>query len=263
MAICLGTFVGSILVTKATIGLLKTIINNKVPITLKHRCIIAALLAFLLAPIVDSNDVTHVPILSPYKTGRAAVIGNSPCEARTIRIPIEALELWIVPVIRKPAKMPRTGFLLRYSIASCTCDISDTGAAASFIKFIPTNRIPKPISISLMFFMFFFLVKNQNTIPIPIAIGAYFSMLKDTNWAVTVVPIFAPIITPTACCNDIIPAFTKPIVMTVVALELCIIAVTKVPTRTPIILLVVNISIIFFSFSPAAFCKPSPITFIP
>ena len=79
LAICLGTFVGSILVTKAIIGLLNTIINNKVPITLKHRCIIAALLAFLLAPIVDSNDVTHVPILSPYRTGRACLLYTSRC----------------------------------------------------------------------------------------------------------------------------------------------------------------------------------------
>ena len=51
----------------------------------------AALLAFLLAPTVDNREVTQVPILSPYKTGRAAVIGRSPCEARTISIPIEAL----------------------------------------------------------------------------------------------------------------------------------------------------------------------------
>ena len=38
--------------------------------------------------------------------------------------------------------------------------------------------------------------------------------------AVTVVPIFAPIITPIDCLRDIIPEFTKPTTITVVADEL-------------------------------------------
>ena len=50
---------------------------------------------------------------------------------------------------------------------------------------------------------------------------------------VIVVPILAPKITVAACVKVIIPAFTKPMTMTVVALELCITAVAAVPTPTP------------------------------
>ena len=77
-AICLAASVGSIAVTIATIGLLNININIIDPNTLKVKCIIAALLAFLLAPILEINEVTHVPIFSPYSIGKAAVIGINP-----------------------------------------------------------------------------------------------------------------------------------------------------------------------------------------
>ena len=77
-AICLAASVGSIAVTIATIGLLNININIIDPNTLNVKCIIAALLAFLLAPILEINEVTHVPIFSPYSIGNAAVIGINP-----------------------------------------------------------------------------------------------------------------------------------------------------------------------------------------
>ncbi|GAG66087.1 unnamed protein product, partial [marine sediment metagenome] len=40
------------------------------------------------------------------------------------------------------------------------------------------------------------------------------SILKATIWAVTVVPIFAPIIIPIACLKVRRPAFTKPTAIT-------------------------------------------------
>ena len=98
-AICLAASVGSIAVTIATIGLLNININIIDPNTLKVKCIIAALLAFLLAPILEINEVTHVPIYSPNSIGKAAVIGINPWEARAINIPIEALELCTIAVI--------------------------------------------------------------------------------------------------------------------------------------------------------------------
>ena len=68
---------------------------------------------------------------------------------------------------------------------------------------------------------------NIITTPIIIAIGASVVGLKnfahstlETSHPVTVVPIFAPMITPIACVRFIIPAFTKPTTMTVVADEL-------------------------------------------
>ena len=81
----------------------KVNINNKVPITLKHKCIKAALLAFLFVPILDNKDVVQLPILSPYKIGNAPCNGIRPCEANAISIPIDALELCKQVVIKNPA----------------------------------------------------------------------------------------------------------------------------------------------------------------
>ena len=42
----------------------------------------------------------------------------------------------------------------------------------------------------------------------------------ETSQDVTVVPMFAPMMTPTACVSDSTPALTKPTTITVVAEEL-------------------------------------------
>ncbi len=78
-------------------------------------------------------------------------------------------------------------------------------------------------------------------------------MFKDTKNAVTVVPMFAPIMIPTAWFKFIKPALTKPTTITVVALLLCITPVTKVPTNTPINLFLVKAANISFILLPAAF----------
>ncbi len=88
-------------------------------------------------------------------------------------------------------------------------------------------------------------------------------MSSAINWPVTVVPIFAPIITPTAWYKFIKPALTKPTTITVVAEELCITAVTPKPTNIPNIRFVVNFSKIFCNCDPATSSRPSPIIFIP
>ncbi len=49
--------------------------------------------------------------------------------------------------------------------------------------------------------------------------------------AVTVVPTLAPIIIPIACLSFIIPEFTKPTTITVVADDDCITAVTAAPSK--------------------------------
>ncbi len=49
-----------------------------------------------------------------------------------------------------------------------------------------------------------------------------------------VVPICAPRITPMAWRRVISPALTNPTTMTVVALLLCMMVVTNIPTRIPI-----------------------------
>ena len=84
--------------------------------------------------------------------------------------------------------------------------------------------------------MSFFLLDSPNirsTVPINASIGVkevgFNSCMNKLSLeipprlnihAVTVVPIFAPIITPIDCLSVIIPEFTKPTTITVVADEL-------------------------------------------
>ena len=138
------------------------------------------------------------------------------------------------------------------------------------MKLRPTKRTPKPTRISLTSFTFSLFANSIIKAPIPINRGAKNSglsmephSLMDTSHAVIVVPILAPMITPTACTSVIRPAFTKPTTITVVAELLCIIAVTPAPTRIPISRFRVRNSSRCFILSPADFCRPSAMTFIP
>ncbi len=80
---------------------------------------------------------------------------------------------------------------------------------------------------------------------------------------VAVVPTLAPKITAMACWRLIRPAFTKLTTITVEALELWIRAVIAIPVSTPVTRFLVIMPRILRSLSPATFCSPSLITFIP
>jgi hypothetical protein len=91
---------------------------------------------------------------------------------------------------------------------------------------------PNPTSIIPIFFNLFFRLIKYIKQPI-ITIGkAAMSRLKETIWAVSVVPMFAPIMMPMACLSVIKPALTKPTVNTEQALLLCIITVATTPINT-------------------------------
>ena len=81
--------------------------------------------------------------------------------------------------------------------------------------------------------------------------------------AVTVVPILAPIMTLIDSASVSNPAFTKLTTITVVAEEDWIRAVINTPVKTPVTRLVVIAVRILRNLSPATFCKPSLIIFIP
>lgn len=81
--------------------------------------------------------------------------------------------------------------------------------------------------------------------------------------AVTVVPIFAPIITPMAFARAIKPAFTKLTSIKVVAVEDCTRAVTSMPVRTHFIFVEVIREMKDLRESPASFCKPPLMRDIP
>ena len=145
--------------------------------------------------------------------------------------------LWLVIVkaaaaVRSaPARTPRIGFLNQRS-TSANSGTSLRGATAPLIESIPNMSTAKPTSIDAISFFLSFLENVSIATPIIARIGenedglsilirklSPLSPDKDNIHAVTVVPIFAPIITPMAEWSFMMPAFTKPTSITVVAEE--------------------------------------------
>ena len=92
----------------------------------------------------------------------------------------------------------------------------------------PTNSIPNPAKMPPIFCALSFFVKARMKAPMPANVARITeeeivfppNMPRATSCPVIVVPMFAPKITVAACGRDMIPAFTNPIVITLVALEL-------------------------------------------
>ena len=81
--------------------------------------------------------------------------------------------------------------------------------------------------------------------------------------AVSVVPMFAPMITEMACASVSSPALTNETVITVVAVDDCTDAVTSIPVNIPVKRLVVMAPRTCRNCGPAIFCNASLIDFIP
>ena len=131
----------------------------------------------------------------------------------------------------------------------------------------PRNRRQKPtISSPIFLRWFFFEFEKRKPKSIKGTARMEMSALKpsqDTIHAVTVVPMLAPIITPMACAKVSRPAFTKLTTITVVADEDWMTVVIPKPVNTPLRGLEVMAERKPLSLSPAAFCKPELIRFIP
>ena len=69
--------------------------------------------------------------------------------------------------------------------------------------------------------------------PTAIKSRAALVILKATIWAVIVVPMLAPMMTPMDCARDMSPAEMKPTTSTVVTEEDWITAVTSAPVPRP------------------------------
>ena len=179
----------------------------------------------------------------------------------------------MIAVTRAPTRIPRIGFLPSTANAFAKIGASVYGATEPDMKVRPTNRRPTPIQISPARLSFFFLENIKKAAPMATTSGAKNDgcktfiasprEFKETIHAVIVVPIFAPMMTPTAWVRFKIPAFTKPTTMTVVAPLLCRIAVIRAPRPTARSLLSVTILRNLFSLLPADFCMPSPMMLIP
>ena len=170
-AICLCVSPASTSVTTYSNGYLSIVINIIVPTTLNHKCIKAARLAVLLAPILERIAVTHVPIFCPNIIGNATSTPIVPVAANAKSIPIEALLLCNTTVIPNPIIIPNIGFF-KLLITSINTGESLNIANESDIKSIPINNIPNPISISAISLFFLFALTNQIATPIAITKGA-------------------------------------------------------------------------------------------
>ena len=81
--------------------------------------------------------------------------------------------------------------------------------------------------------------------------------------AVSVVPMFAPMMTEMACASVSSPAETNETVITVVADDDCTAQVTIVPVSIPVSRFVVIFASTCRNCGPANFCKASLIIFMP
>ena len=148
------------------------------------------------------------------------------------RIPTDAEDDWMIAVTPAPTSTPSTGLEIAAN-RSANCGRSASGATAPSMTDMPMNRIPKPVKISaisrvrrffaiiimitptstMIYARFFGLSRSMNRLPLPSPPD------RRRICAVIVVPILAPRITPTDCLSVMIPAFTKPTTITVVADE--------------------------------------------
>ena len=203
--------------------------KTTVPIRLKYRCIIAARFAFLFAPIAERIAVTQVPIFCPMMIGNAELNGTAPVIQSACRIPTDADEDWIIAVRIVPARIPATG-LENFRSSPVNSGTSARGFTAPLILSIPNISTAKPSMIVPMSFLRELFVKVSKIIPIIARIGekelGFSRLIKKLLLSipvrlkiqdVIVVPILAPIMIPTACVSFMIPEFTNPTTITVVA----------------------------------------------
>ena len=106
-------------------------------------------------------------------------------------------------------------------------------------------------------------MKTTSATPMNANRGASAPTSSAISCPVIVVPIFAPMMIHTACRKVIIPEFTKPTTMTVVAEEDWITAVITAPTATPRNRFAVSLSRIRFILLPAAASRPELIICMP
>ena len=129
------------------------------------------------------------------------------------------------------------------------------------------NRNANPTRNSPIDFVRLFLEKSSGMArPISGSTNADMLTLKPNRamtHAVNVVPTLAPMITAIDCARVIRPALTKLTTITVEAEELWISAVMANPVRVPVNRFRVIAESMLRRRSPAAFCNPSLITFMP
>ena len=162
--------------------------------------------------------------------GTAAPKETAPVAHSACRIPTEAEELWITAVSAAPLNIPRTGLenMVRIPVNSGT---SASGFTAPLMVSIPVIRMAKPTRIVPRSFCFSLRANIRRQTPASARAGEKedgFSRRRKKLLLsipdrlkiheVMVVPMFAPMIIPTACVSFIMmPELTNPTTITVVA----------------------------------------------
>ena len=195
---------------------------------------------------------------------------------RDCKIPIEAAELWMIPVTTVPARTPRKG-LWNAVRSAVNSSISRRGAMDVDIIVIPCMRMAKPIAIEPISLCLCCLQTMSMMIPIRATMRAKHEGFRncrkilslpsipesDKIHAVSVVPISEPKITPTVWGSSMIPELTKPISMTVMADDDWMAIVIIAPMVSPLKGLSVALRRSFSSLPPAVFFNDSERTRIP
>ena len=195
------------------------------------------------------------------------------------KIPVVTEELWMIAVTMHPIPIPRIGFE-NSCIRRAKVSDAASGCTMALMICIPIIRIANPIStIPRSFFRLSFCLafeRNNKITPAIASKGAYVDGFKKRIHklspcmpvrlkihGVAVVPIFAPIITPTVCDSCMMPELTNPTTITVVVDELCRMAVTTAPSNTPMTGFDVLLSNMPCSLLPDSVSSPFPNKFIP
>ena len=232
-------------------------------------------MAFLLVPMPESSAVTQVPMFWPSIMGTAIPQLIAPVIDSACSMPTEAEEDCITAVSSVPARRPNRGLSNMSSILVKPGSLA-SGFTAPLICSMPNMSTAKPISMPPSSCRRDFLENIISATPTSASTGVNDAGLSSlsirlspsmpvrlSSQDVMVVPMFAPIITGVAWYSSIIPEFTKPTIVTVVAEEDCIIAVTPAPSRTPFRRLPVSFSSIDERRPPPSFSRPWPICCIP
>jgi hypothetical protein len=226
----------------------------------------------LTFPLNDANNgVIVVPTADPSTIAQAKSKPIHPLANITKQIANVAAELCITMVTAKPTNQnmstdPKPIDEKRCKNANISGFFCKSGTYV-LIMLRPKKSRAKPIKNSPIDFVLPFF---ENSIGTANAINgiakAEMSTLKPSNeiiHVVNVVPKLAPKITAIDCDSVISPAFTKLTTSTIDADELCMSAVMKKPVINPASLLRVITDKMLRRRSPATFCRPSLIIFMP
>ena len=168
-----------------------------------------------------------------------------PVSARAWRMPTEAEEDWMMAVSSVPASSPISG-LRKETISSRNWGTSRRGETAPLIISIPYISRAKPRKMTPTSCFFSLLDSINRRMPPMAHRSARLAGLSIWTQgaelltparlriqAVTVVPMLAPMMTPTDWESFISPELTSPTSMTVTAEEDCTTPVTKIPRIRP------------------------------